>query len=968
MSYAPGSLVRVRNREWVVMPSPQPDELLLLRPLGGGEEETTGIFLPLAFAEDRPTSAEFPRPQATDLGDFASARLLYNAARLSFRSGAGPFRSLAKLSFRPRPYQMVPLIMALRQRPAPVRLLVADDVGVGKTVEAILILKELLERREIDRFAVICLPHLCEQWQAELLDKAGIDAVIIRSNTQARLDREVPGHVTSVYQHYPYQVISIDYIKGERRDVFLRECPEFVIVDEAHTAAKPAGAQKSQQQRYHLLHKLAANPRQHLLLLTATPHSGKPEEFSSLLGLLNPAFETLDLPTATAAQRQKLAAHFVQRRRADVEQWLGEDTPFPTREPNESCYVLSPAYREVYADVLALARQLTKSAQGLRGGQQKFHYWTALALLRGVMSSPAAGLEMLRNRQRNERPDSAPDSLAAIGSDDVDVAADQPNPVLDADFGFEGDYTPTQVVSRTDFTASQNARLRELMAKLENIQGIAKDQKAAETLTLITQWLSEGFQPVIFCRYIATAKYLGHLLQQHLTKVGRQVVRVETVTSEDPDEVRRQRIEDMADAPLRVLVATDCLSEGINLQHLFSAVLHYDLPWNPNRLEQREGRVDRYGQPAPRVKAYLLYGQDNPIDGVVLRVILQKVREIRKATGITVPFPEDSKTVMDAVLTAVLLNPQPVTPTATQLGIDFGTPDVVLRQEEKVDSEYRAAVELEKKSRSIFAQNAIKPDEVAEDLRLADEAIGNPAAVEAFVTQALPALLGVQIIPHATRTGEGRGYTLFTTNLPAELQVHFPEQSSVHVSFVSPTPVKHYYLGRNHPFVEQLCQSLLANAVYRKGQAPARAAVLRTAAVDTKTTLLLFRVRNVIAERASRRQLVAEEMLLWGYRGSPSQGNFLTHDEARELLFLAQPGPDPSSPQAHANFLTSELNRLTDLEADFNRVAEQRAENLVAAHDRFTQVVGGNRYQAVNPVLPMDVMGLYVLLPLLKLQ
>ena len=101
------------------MPSPDTN-LLLIRPLGGSEEETTGIYLPLAFAEDKPTSAEFPKPVPADLGDFASARLLYNAARLSFRSGAGPFRSLAKLSFRPRPYQMVPLIMALRQGPDPV--------------------------------------------------------------------------------------------------------------------------------------------------------------------------------------------------------------------------------------------------------------------------------------------------------------------------------------------------------------------------------------------------------------------------------------------------------------------------------------------------------------------------------------------------------------------------------------------------------------------------------------------------------------------------------------------------------------------------------------------------------------------------------------------------------------------------------------------------------------------------------
>ena len=112
----------------------------------------------------------------------------------------------------------------------------------------------------------------------------------------------------------------------------------------------------------------------------------------------------------------------------------------------------------------------------------------------------------------------------------------------------------------------------------------------------------------------------------------------------------------MADSERRVLIATDCLSEGINLQDSFSAVLHYDLPWNPNRLEQREGRVDRYGQRALVVKACLLYGADNPIDGVVLRVLLRKIREIKSSIGISIPFPEDSLTLMDAVMQAVLLS------------------------------------------------------------------------------------------------------------------------------------------------------------------------------------------------------------------------------------------------------------------------------------------------------------------------
>src|SRR6476660_7529325 len=127
---SPGRLVSLRGREWVVLPSDDP-ETLLLRPLGGSDEEITGVFLPLGFTEDKPGEAEFKPPTVADLGAFSSARLLLESARLAFRNGAGPFRCLAKLSFRPRAYQMVPLIMALRSKI--VRLLVADDVGVGKT-------------------------------------------------------------------------------------------------------------------------------------------------------------------------------------------------------------------------------------------------------------------------------------------------------------------------------------------------------------------------------------------------------------------------------------------------------------------------------------------------------------------------------------------------------------------------------------------------------------------------------------------------------------------------------------------------------------------------------------------------------------------------------------------------------------------------------------------------------------------
>lgn len=118
-----------------------------------------------------------------------------------------------------------------------------------------------------------------------------------------------------------------------------------------------------------------------------------------------------------------------------------------------------------------------------------------------------------------------------------------------------------------------------------------------------------------------------------------------------------EKITEMNKSERRLLIATDCLSEGINLQEGFNALLHYDLPWNPNRLEQREGRIDRFGQHSDSVEVALLYGSNNPIDGVVLEVLLRKAREIRRSIGISVPFPENSASVMEAVTHAILLKP-----------------------------------------------------------------------------------------------------------------------------------------------------------------------------------------------------------------------------------------------------------------------------------------------------------------------
>lgn len=950
MSFTPGCLVSLRDRDWVVQPSDDPD-LLLLKPLGGSDEEITGIFLPLNHPSDRPSSTQFPLPIREDLGNLQTARLLHDAARLSFRNGAGPFRSLAKLSFRPRAYQMVPLVMALRMDP--VRLLISDDVGVGKTIEALLILRELMERRVIRRFAVICLPHLCDQWEDEIRNKLDIEPAIIRSSTQARLDREIHGD-TSVFEHYAYQVVSVDYIKQEtRRDTFIHQCPELVIVDEVHACACPAGAPVSQQQRHALLRGIAEKKDQNLILLTATPHSGKPEEFQSLLGLIRPEFGVVDLArSVTEAQRREIATHFIQRKRADVQQWASENTTFPERDPSEVRYELASAQEALLEEITAFARSLV--APDASGRRRRVSYWTALALLRGVVSSPAAGASMLRARLERMTGDDVPD---AISDDDS-----APTPVHDNDLiresGFESDASPTELMQENEWSDYQKRRLNELADALESIASPAKDAKLAAAAQILTDNIKADFSTVVFCRYLATAHYLGDHLPNLLRKSGAKA-HVEVVTSEEPDDLRRDRIASMPMDTPRVLIATDCLSEGINLQERFTAVLHYDLPWNPNRLEQREGRVDRFGQTARIVRTTLLYGK-NPVDGIVLNVILKKIREIRRSTGIAIAFPEDSRSIMDSIAQAVLFSPgRAKQENMNQLMLDLEDAEETREIKLKVTQKIEEAEKRDKLSRSIFAQHSIKADELEKDLHEADEFIGSrPADVQAFVSLAL-AVLGVEM------TKTAKGFRLHTPNLPPTLKPLLPVRPTLHVSFESPTPENHLYLGRNHPFVEQLCHLIMRNTLARDHHHGAsRSAVIRSAHISEKHTVFLCRCRNVIARPGDSFRMVAEEMLLWGYRGFHKDGHFLSHTEAKALLSESRATAN-IAPEAAAAALESEVNDVfPQLRTQMDRIALERGNQLVEAHHRFSKVMKERaRYQTVEPVLPMDVLGVYIILP-----
>ena len=209
-----------------------------------------------------------------------------------------------------------------------------------------------------------------------------------------------------------------------------------------------------------------------------------------------------------------------------------------------------------------------------------------------------------------------------------------------------------------------------------------------------------------------------------------------------------------------MLIATDCLSEGVNLQALFTAVVHYDLTWNPTRHEQREGRVDRFGQTAPSVRALMLYGENNPVDGAVLRVILRKAERIRKELGISVPLPADTNKVMQTIMETVLLKTGGIARNAQQLTLDLQPLNAV---EASLDPDWQSAKEKARATRTLFAQRRLRPEDVLPEWRKTADILGGPADVERFVAT-ICERLGAPL--HADRGA----FRLATDHLPGALK------------------------------------------------------------------------------------------------------------------------------------------------------------------------------------------------------
>lgn len=940
MSFAVGTIVKARGRQWVVQPE-STDSWIMVQPLGGHAIEKTGIFTDLEKVE----VDNLALPDPADLGDNKSCRLLRDAARLGLRSSAGPFRCFGNIAVEPRPYQLVPLLMALRQEV--IRLLIADDVGIGKTIEAGLIAKEFLSRGEISKLVVLCPPHLVPQWKTELFEKFHIESEMVLASTIKKLEREC-GSGESIFDRYSNLIISLDFIKSDRhREDFLQKCPDFVIVDEAHTCSWGFKGKKGRHQRFELIKKLSADPDRHMLLVTATPHSGNEDAFKSLLAFLNHDFS--ELPSDLTGKqneplRRKLSEHLIQRNRMDIKEYeLDGETHFPDCKEREETFKLSTSYSDLFDKVLRYTREMIKDVE--QGSyRQRVRWWSALALLRSLASSPAAAAETMRKRA---------EMLECETVEELDEHGERAVMDLDEDDSVQPiDYAPGADVDSSDEPSNSNkAKLRAMAREADALRG-ADDAKLIKVTRLIKDLLKDGFQPIIFCRFIPTAHYIAEHLSSTLKKVT-----VDCVTGLLSPAEREERIEQLGKANNRLLVCTDCLSEGINLQSHFDSVVHYDLSWNPTRHAQRIGRVDRFGQKKSEVRVVTYYGIDNKIDGIVLDVLLKKHDSIRSSLGISVPVPTNSNQVVEAIFEGLLLRQG--SSDAEQLTF---LDEILAPQKEAVMEEWHSIEERTKKNRTVFAQRLIKPDEIFPEIRAMQQAVGSGMEMQVFLDNALNEL-------GATISGNGE-LKINIERCPVVLKDRIASSAGFEDTFsiyFNPTENhRGFYISRTHPLVESIANYVIDTALDSAIAKPVarRCGVIRTADVTMRTTLLLIRFRfHIITQHSDKTTaLLAEDCRLVGFEGSPANAKWIDEESAQNLL-SAKPIDNIHTEQQKLT-IARIIEGYEHIKPYLEDSATTIGQELLKAHRRVRKAADqkGITYR-VEPKLPVDVLGVYVYLP-----
>lgn len=485
-------------------------------------------------------------------------------------------------------------------------LLIADDVGLGKTIETGLVVQELLLRHRARSVLVVCPASLQVKWRDEMKDRFGLEFRIVDTQLLKDLRRSHGIHVNP-WTHFPRLITSIDWLKSDIplqmfRDVLPTHATyprpfDVLIVDEAHNVS-PAGSDNYvlDSQRTQAIRMLAPH-FEHRLFLTATPHNGYQESFTSLLELLDDQRFARGIPP----DREQLARVMVRRLKDDIVDWKGEPK-FAKRElvPIEVEY--GEEERRIHSALVEYSELRKKSAAD--DGHRYATHFVLKLLKKRLFSSPAAFAQTLEKHRRTLSglsEDSSPGKQAvrvlrrAIGETEEDYANDE---------RFE-ERLGEAVDTATALTVRISDQERDLLDEMTEWADRARNRDDSKVQALV-RWLEENVRPggawtdervIVFTEYRSTQNYLvERLANQGFTEGDRLMTIYGGMDVERRERVKAAFQASPSESEVRILVATDAASEGIDLQNHCNLMIHAEIPWNPNRLEQRNGRIDRHGQ------------------------------------------------------------------------------------------------------------------------------------------------------------------------------------------------------------------------------------------------------------------------------------------------------------------------------------------------------------------------------------
>jgi superfamily II DNA or RNA helicase len=594
--YEVGQLVRIRERTWEVLDDrasgSSGDHVLKVR---GQEKDVQGKEYTFIYRPGSETADEsspgverimpLPSPELRwNPGTLPSRwERLHTAYRLSIAHNPDCLLSLSRARLVIEPYQLDPVLRIMK---APYqRFLLAEDVGMGKTIEAGLIMMELIARDRADRILIVVPAALQDQWSDEMYDKFGLSFQIIdnESLTKDILPNMPPG--ANPWTHCNRVITSIDFVKRERILRALKKTRwDMVIVDEAHYLSESGSEQKVERTLRSRFGEEIASICEHLLLLTATPHNGYAQGFYSLLRLLDNA----RFPGPDALERRSIQEVVIRRSKKDIYDENGH-RKFQTRTVNHITLSIDDprmkAERKLYTELVKYANQQWRAAR--HDSNQRVTVGFAMTLLKKrFISSPAAIRQSLETRKKNLNAEPLDKQARLLNSSRKGM------PMTEQEKKRAHDLAMAQTTARDpQALARELEKLDELLRLAEQITP-EKDYKAACLKARLDEFcLQEQRKVIVFTEYKDTLDYLKTYLEERGYQ-GRLV----TLHGE-MNRVQRLAAEQQFHRPETcVLLATDAASEGLNLQKDCWTVIHNELPWNPNRLEQRNGRVDRWGQ------------------------------------------------------------------------------------------------------------------------------------------------------------------------------------------------------------------------------------------------------------------------------------------------------------------------------------------------------------------------------------